>query len=65
MSYIDSLDKVNYTRPSKAARLVYNVLVTQIIDTLPTDSVLRIRCLQALKMTCGIYGVYHAFETVY
>ena len=57
LSYIDSLDKVSYTRPSKAARLVYNVLVTQIIDTLPTDSVQRKRCIQALRTTCGIYGI--------
>ena len=36
----------------------------QIIDSLPTDSGLRKRCIRALRKTCGLYGILPTSYTV-
>jgi hypothetical protein len=36
----------------------------QIIDSLPTDSELRRRCIRALRKTCGLHGVLPTSHTV-
>jgi len=36
----------------------------QIIDSLPTDSGLRKRCIRALRKTCGLYGILPVSYTV-
>ena len=36
----------------------------QIIDSLPVSSVLRRRCIRALRKTCGLYGILPASYTI-
>ena len=56
LSYINSLDKVR-SHSIRSPRAWFTTDRSQIIDSLPTGSELRKRCLQALRKTCGIYGI--------
>lgn len=54
LSYINSLDKVD---SCSILHTQFIIIWRQIIDSLPSDSELRKRCIRALKAACGLYGI--------
>jgi len=63
VSYINNLDKVSsYSIPKH--RGWFMTTWEQIIDSLPTDSGLRKRCIRALRKTCGLNGILPTSYTV-
>ena len=56
LSYVNSLDKVS-SRPILGYHIRLITAWRQIIDNLPTNSDLRMRCIRALRKTCGLHGV--------
>ena len=59
LSYINSLDKVgSCSIPTHQSLFI--TIWWQIIDSLPSDSDQRKRCIRALRKTCGLYGILPA-----